>query len=79
MWLRTVEPADQRQDIFAPDLSTILDALDLRDAGLVGFPMGAGNVGRYPGTYDSERVPEFKQAFGTATIFHPGTTERRAA
>jgi peroxiredoxin len=43
-------------DTFAADLATVLDTLDLRDAVLVGFSMGTGEVGRYLGTYGSERV-----------------------
>ena len=43
-------------DTFAVDLATLLDTLDLRDAVLVGFSMGTGEVGRYLGTYGSERV-----------------------
>ena len=43
-------------DTFAADLKTVLDTLDLRDAVLVGFSMGTGEVGRYLGTYGSERV-----------------------
>jgi non-heme chloroperoxidase len=43
-------------DIFAADLKTVLDTLDLRDVVLVGFSMGTGEVGRYLGTYGSERV-----------------------
>ncbi|AWB96707.1 alpha/beta hydrolase [Agromyces badenianii] len=43
-------------DTFAADLNTILETLDLRDAVLVGFSMGTGEVGRYLGTYGSERV-----------------------
>jgi non-heme chloroperoxidase len=43
-------------DTFAADLATVLDTLDLRDAVLVGFSMGTGEVGRYLGTRGSERV-----------------------
>src|SRR5215207_8375599 len=43
-------------DTFAADLKTVLDTLDLRDVVLVGFSMGTGEVGRYLGTYGSERV-----------------------
>jgi len=43
-------------DTFAADLSTILTALDLNDAVLVGFSMGTGEVGRYLATYGSARV-----------------------
>ncbi|MEV5742996.1 alpha/beta hydrolase [Microbispora rosea] len=43
-------------DTFAADLNTLLETLDLRDAILVGFSMGTGEVGRYLGTYGSARV-----------------------
>ncbi|AXI86910.1 alpha/beta fold hydrolase [Streptomyces griseoincarnatus] len=43
-------------DTFAADLNTVMETLDLRDAVLVGFSMGTGEVGRYLGTYGSERV-----------------------
>jgi peroxiredoxin len=43
-------------DTFAADLNTVMETLDLRDAVLVGFSMGTGEVGRYLSTYGSERV-----------------------
>src|SRR5512134_1803747 len=43
-------------DTFAKDLHSIMTELDLRDATLVGFSMGGGEVARYLGTYGSERV-----------------------
>ncbi|MFC9078556.1 MULTISPECIES: alpha/beta fold hydrolase [unclassified Streptomyces] len=43
-------------DTFAADLNALLTALDLRDATLVGFSMGTGEVTRYLATYGSERV-----------------------
>ncbi|MGI9824624.1 alpha/beta fold hydrolase [Agromyces sp. Marseille-Q5079] len=43
-------------DTFAADLNVIMETLDLRDAVLVGFSMGTGEVGRYLSTYGSERV-----------------------
>lgn len=43
-------------DTFAADLNTLMTTLDLRDATLVGFSMGTGEVARYLGTYGSERV-----------------------
>ncbi|MXQ57435.1 alpha/beta fold hydrolase [Streptomyces sp. XHT-2] len=43
-------------DTFAADLNIVMETLDLRDAVLVGFSMGTGEVGRYLGTYGSERV-----------------------
>ncbi len=43
-------------DTFAADLDALITELDLRDAVLVGFSMGTGEVTRYLGTYGSERV-----------------------
>ena len=41
---------------FAADLHTIITELDLRDATLVGFSMGGGEVARYLGAYGNARV-----------------------
>ncbi|MBX6385964.1 MAG: alpha/beta hydrolase [Microbispora sp.] len=43
-------------DTFAADLNTLMETLDLRDAVLVGFSMGSGEVARYLSTYGSARV-----------------------
>jgi len=43
-------------DTFAEDLKTLLDELDVRDATLVGFSMGGGEVVRYIGRYGTDRV-----------------------
>jgi non-heme chloroperoxidase len=43
-------------DTFAADLNIIMNTLDLRNAVLVGFSMGTGEVTRYLGNYGSERV-----------------------
>ncbi|GAB1537788.1 alpha/beta hydrolase [Scytonema sp. NUACC21] len=43
-------------DTFAADLNKLMTELDLRDAVLVGFSMGTGEVTRYLGKYGSERV-----------------------
>lgn len=43
-------------DTFAEDLYKLVRKLDLRDAALVGFSMGGGEVARYLGTYGSERI-----------------------
>src|SRR5271155_1325384 len=43
-------------DTFAADLKAVVDQLDLRQATLVGFSMGTGEVTRYLGTYGSDRV-----------------------
>ncbi|GHB59358.1 arylesterase [Streptomyces cirratus] len=54
---RSDQPADGYDyDTFARDLNEVLTALDLRDAVLVGFSMGTGEVARYLGTYGSERI-----------------------
>ncbi len=43
-------------DTLTSDLDAILRELDLRDATLVGFSMGGGEVARYLGTHGEERV-----------------------
>ncbi|MBO0786150.1 MAG: alpha/beta hydrolase [Actinobacteria bacterium] len=43
-------------DTFAADLKALLEALDLREAVLVGHSMGTGEVTRYLGAYGSDRV-----------------------
>ena len=43
-------------DTFAADLEALLSHLDLRDATLVGFSMGGGEVARYIGNYGTDRV-----------------------
>lgn len=43
-------------DTFAEDLNQLITTLDLRDAVLVGFSMGTGEVTRYLGKYGSERI-----------------------
>lgn len=41
---------------FAQDLASVLDTLDLRDATLVGFSMGGGEVARYVANHGQERL-----------------------
>lgn len=43
-------------DTFAEDLHKLITSLDLRNAVLVGFSMGSGEVTRYLSKYGSERV-----------------------
>jgi len=43
-------------DTLAADLNKLMTQLDLREATLVGFSMGGGEVARYLGTFGSERV-----------------------
>ena len=43
-------------DTFAEDLDKLMTKLDLRDAVLIGFSMGTGEVTRYLSTFGSERV-----------------------
>ena len=44
-------------DTFAADLKTLLTALDLNEAVLVGFSMGTGEVARYISTYGRPGLP----------------------
>ena len=43
-------------DVFAADLNTLMEKLDLHDTMLVGHSMGTGEVTRYLGRYGSARV-----------------------
>ena len=43
-------------DTFADDLKAVMDELDLRNATLVGFSMGGGEVVRYLNRYGTDRV-----------------------
>ena len=43
-------------ETFAADLDALMRHLDVRDATLVGFSMGGGEVARYVGRYGTERV-----------------------
>lgn len=43
-------------DALADDLARLVDELDLRDASLVGFSMGGGEVARYVGRHGQERL-----------------------
>jgi len=43
-------------DTYADDLATLMETLDLRDATLVGFSTGGGEVARYVGRHGTGRV-----------------------
>jgi non-heme chloroperoxidase len=43
-------------DTYADDLATLIESLELRDAVLIGFSTGGGEVARYVGRYGTERV-----------------------
>ena len=43
-------------DTLAADLDEVLTALDLRDATLVGFSLGTGELARYIGTHGTDRL-----------------------
>jgi non-heme chloroperoxidase len=56
-WGQSSQPTfGYEYDTFAADLNTIMTTLDLRDAVLVGFSMGTGEVARYLGRYGSDRI-----------------------
>ncbi|MER6183683.1 alpha/beta hydrolase [Streptomyces sp. NPDC001652] len=43
---------------YADDLATLIDTLDLRDATLIGFSTGGGEVARYVGRHGTSRVAQ---------------------
>ncbi len=43
-------------DTYADDLATLINALDLHDAVLIGFSAGGGEVARYVGRHGTQRV-----------------------
>ncbi len=43
-------------DTFADDLATLIETLDLKDAVLIGFSMGGGEVARYIGRHGTKRL-----------------------
>ncbi|GLK76486.1 arylesterase [Methylopila jiangsuensis] len=43
-------------DTFADDLAAVLDKLDIREANLVGFSMGGGEIARYLTRHGSDRI-----------------------
>jgi non-heme chloroperoxidase len=43
-------------DTYADDLATLMDVLDLRNATLVGFSAGGGEVARYIGRHGTQRL-----------------------
>ena len=49
-------PGGYDYDTFAADLHDLLTTLDLTDIHLVGFSMGGGELGRYVGTYGTDRI-----------------------
>ncbi|MBP1929496.1 pimeloyl-ACP methyl ester carboxylesterase [Methanolinea mesophila] len=54
---RSARPwAGYNYDTMTRDLHTLLEKLDIRDATIVGFSMGGGEVARYLGTYGPDRV-----------------------
>ncbi|GAT69638.1 alpha/beta hydrolase [Planomonospora sphaerica] len=68
-------------DTFAADLDVLMRTLDLRDAVLVGFSMGSGEVARYLSTYGTERVGKaaflaLLQPFLLKTDDNPGGVDR---
>jgi non-heme chloroperoxidase len=54
---RSSQPWDGNEmDTFADDLATLIEKLDLKNAVLIGFSMGGGEVARYIGRYGTKRV-----------------------
>ena len=57
-------------DTLAADLDALLRHLDVRDAALVGFSMGGGEVVRYIGKYGTERVSKAVLAAAVPPFLH---------
>ena len=57
-------------DTFASDLDALLERLDVKDATLVGFSMGGGEVARYIGTRGTRRVSKAVFAGAVPPYFH---------
>jgi pimeloyl-ACP methyl ester carboxylesterase len=54
---RSSQPASgYNYDTLAEDLKMLITKLDLRDATLIGFSMGGGEVARYLGSHGSQRI-----------------------
>ena len=60
-------------DTFAADLNALLEHLDLRDAALVGFSMGGGEVVRYLSTYGTGRVSKAVLASAVPPFLYKST------
>jgi len=50
--------AGNEMDTYADDLATVIRELDLRDATLIGFSTGGGEVARYVGRHGTARVAQ---------------------
>lgn len=57
-------------DTFTADLHALMEHLDLRDATLVGFSMGGGEVARYVSRYGTERVSKVVFAAAVPPFLH---------
>lgn len=64
-------------DTFADDLATVLNQLDLKDAVLVGFSMGGGEVARYLAKHGTSRIAK-AALLGSVTPFLLQTPEHPA-
>jgi non-heme chloroperoxidase len=54
---RSSQPWDGNEmNTYADDLAAVMDALDLKDAVLIGFSTGGGEVARYIGRHGTKRV-----------------------
>ena len=54
---RSSQPwSGNEMDTFADDLSALIETLDLKNAVLIGFSMGGGEVARYIGRHGTKRV-----------------------
>ncbi|HSF29369.1 MAG TPA: alpha/beta hydrolase [Candidatus Tectomicrobia bacterium] len=54
---RSSQPSEGNEmNTYADDLATLIEHLDLRNAGLIGFSTGGGEVARYIGRHGTQRI-----------------------
>ncbi|HEY1015913.1 MAG TPA: alpha/beta hydrolase [Herpetosiphonaceae bacterium] len=66
-------------DTFAADLKALIEHLDLREAALVGFSMGGGEVARYLGSYGGERISKAVFAGAVPPFLHKSNAHPEGA
>lgn len=72
---RSDQPAQGNDmDTYADDLATVIEALDLKDAILVGHSTGGGEIARYVGRHGSARVGKMVLVSAVTPLMKKGDT-----